>query len=155
MLVHDLEYAKRRSASGPLTRLTARVRAVACDRALAAGADPGGSPQLAARAAHLTGRSTRARIAEGLDRILAFAQGPPRRFSAVSGRGPIPANAARLRELASLLRCDTVVYAQGVAMLRLLVTDGCGPAYRGTVVGLAHELDKAHSAATAGLDPSH
>lgn len=169
MLVHDLEYAGSRSltgrferllgtqasAPGALARLTARLRAGACDRALAAGVDPGSSPRLAARAAYLTAPRTRSQIAAGLERMVAFAQGPPRRWWAVSSHSPVLANADRLRELAALLRGETVAYAQGVAMLNQLLTDGSGPAYRGTVAAFADELARAHAAATAGLDHSH
>ena len=55
--------AERAFAPSRLARLMARVRSRGLDRKLIAGADPGASPVLAARAGQLTQRSTRARLA--------------------------------------------------------------------------------------------
>ena len=148
--MHFERLSDRTLHHGPLTRLRARARAPALDRALIAGVDPSDSPQLAARAAQLTSRSTRAQIAEGLERLLTLAQGPPRRFSPVSSGGPALANAARLHELAALLRRDTPIYARAIAILNELLTDGSGPAYHGTVAQLAGELHEARLAAAGG-----
>ncbi len=131
---------------GRLARLTARVRAHSLDRELIAGADPAGSPQLAARAAQLTSARTRAQIAAGLERLVEVAQGPQRRWSAVSPHGPALANAATLRELAALLREDAPLYARGVAILDRLLSDGSGPAYRGSLEQLAGALGEARAA---------
>jgi len=150
-LASALEHAGARSlAAGSLARLRARVRARSLDRALIAGADPSVSPQLAARAAQLTSRRMREQIADGLERMVAVTQGPPRRWSAASTRGPALANTARLCELSALLRQGTPVYAHGVAILNQLLSDGGGPAYRGTGVELARELQSARSAAIGG-----
>ncbi len=147
----DLEQAAARTlAAGSLARLRARVRARSLDRALIAGADPSVSPQLAARAAQLTSRRMREQIADGLERMVAVTQGPPRRWSAASTHGPALANVPRLRELSALLRQGTPVYAHGVAILNQLLSDGGGPAYRGTGVELARELQSARSAAIGG-----
>jgi hypothetical protein len=131
---------------GPLARLTARVHSQSLDRALIAGADPSGSPQLAARTAQLTSPRTRALISGGLERLLRGAQGPQRRWSAISRRGQLLANASRLHELAGVLASDVPVYARGIALLNELLTDGNGPAYHGTVESLARRLDEARMA---------
>jgi hypothetical protein len=130
----------------PLARVTARMRAQSLDRALIAGGDPSGSPQLAARAAQLTSPHTRAAIAGGLERLVRAAQGPQRRWWAVSRRGPLLANASRMHELASLLVSDVPLYARGIAMLNQLLTNGTEAAYHGTDAHLARRLDEARMA---------
>lgn len=130
----------------PLTRVTARMRSQSLDRALIAGADPSSSALLAARAAQLTSARTRALIAEGLERLLRAAQGPQRRWRAVSRRGQLLANASRLHELAALLAGGAPLYARGIAMLNQLLTDGTGPAYLGEGEHLACWLDEARAA---------
>jgi hypothetical protein len=124
-------------------RLLAGLRGQKLDHLLAAGADPGGSEQLAARARRLTSRATRGKTAAGLERMMRE-QSSRRR---VLPRGAaIRANAPRLQELAALLRGSTPLYAQGIAMLRALLTDGTGPAYtdsRGDV--LARGLERARA----------
>jgi hypothetical protein len=127
-------------------RLAARLHAGSLDRALIAGADPAESHALAARAAVLTSPRTRAHIAEGLERALAAAQGPQRRWWAVSPHSPLAANAGELKGLAELLRADVPVYASGVAMLGQLLADGAGPAYRGQPQALARRLREARAA---------
>lgn len=131
---------------GPLARMAARVHSQSLDRALIAGADPSGSPQLAARAAQLTSPRTRSLIAEGLERLLRAAQGPQKRWWAASRRGQLLANASRLHELASVLDGDAPLYARGIAMLNQLLTDGTGPAYLGDSQSLARRLDEARAA---------
>jgi hypothetical protein len=131
---------------GPLARVAARMRSQSLDRALIAGADPSSSALLAARAAQLTSARSRALIAEGLERLLRAAQGPQRRWWAVSRRGHMLANASRLHELASLLASGTPLYARGIAMLNQLLTDGTGPAYLGEGERLTRWLDEARVA---------
>jgi hypothetical protein len=131
---------------GRLARMAARVHSHSLDRALIAGADPSGSPQLAARAAQLTSPRTRALIAEGLQRLVRAAQGPQKRWRAASRRGQLLANASRLHELASALASGAPLYARGIAMLNQLLTDGTGPAYLGDGESLARRLDEARTA---------
>lgn len=131
---------------GWLARLAAHIHSQSLDRALIAGADPAGSPQLAARAAQLTTSRTRALIAEGLERLVVAAQGPQKRWRAVSRHGHLLANAAELHELAALLRGGAPLYARGIAILNQLLTDGTGPAYLGAGESLAYLLDEARTA---------
>jgi hypothetical protein len=110
-------------------RLAARLLARRLDRALIAGADPVSSPRLAARAALLTSPSTRGELADGLDRLVASAQLPPQRRRALPRHSSVLANSALLRELATMLRDTCPLYADGVAMVHSLLTDGTGPVY--------------------------
>lgn len=133
--------------AGVLVRLAARLRSRTLDRALIAGADPAATPQLAARAAKLTAKSTRAGTADGLERLARTPSEPHTRPRVLPFRNAIQANASDLYALAALLRGPRPVYAQGVAMLRRLVTDGTGPAYTDRDGGtLAHRLDDARVA---------
>jgi hypothetical protein len=121
--------AARAFAPSPLARVFARLRGRALDRALIDGADPAAGPQLAAHAARLTARSTRARVARTLERLSGTASEPPRLWGVLPSRRAIAANADELRALAVLLRGTSPLYAQGIAMLRILVSDGTGPVY--------------------------
>ncbi|MGA2455707.1 MAG: hypothetical protein ABSG93_19565 [Solirubrobacteraceae bacterium] len=163
MLSQGLEYADGENFSighghlgarafrkGPLAQLAAHLRARSLDQALIAGADPGGSASLTARAAQLTAWRTRVQIADGLERVVRAALEPPRRWSAVSAAGPALANAAELIELAALLRRDTPLYARGIAILNQLLADGGGPVYRGAAESLACALRDARAAALDG-----
>jgi hypothetical protein len=142
MLVRKVRAATAESASGVdrrraaqafdpglVARLAALVRSSALDRALVDGADPAASPQLAARTARLAARSTRARIADALERLARTEREAPARWRVLPSRSAVRANAPELYALAALLRGPAPVYARGVAMLRMLVTDGTGPAY--------------------------
>jgi len=130
-------------------RVAARVLAGRLDRALIDGADPSTSPLLAARAAMLTSRSTRSELADGLDVLLASAQRPPSRARALPRHASVLANAALLRELAAVLRGPAPLYAQGIARVRRLLTDGTGPMYAGRDgTALERELRGARAAVT-------
>ena len=144
-------HARRTRSPGPgaLARIAARVRPGSLDRALIAGADASGSAALAARAATLTSRRSKAHIAEGLERALRDARRPQRRWSAVAPSSPLPANATGVRELAALLRDDAPLHARGIALLNQLLTDGSGPAYRGQPQDAARLLDDARAAMLA------
>ncbi len=128
---------------GVLARVGARVRPGALDRALIAGADPGATGMLAARATVLTSRRARSQLAEGLARALLAAHGPQRRWSALSRSSPALANATEIRALAELLRSDRPLYARGLAILSELLSDGCGAFYRGEPGELARMLGDA------------
>lgn len=143
--------AQRTLDPGLLSRLIARVLPGSLDRALIAGSDPAGSPQLAARAAALTESRSRAEIGDGLERLLESAQGTRRRGVALRRGGHVVANASALRELAALLRGTAPLYAPGIAIANQLLTDGTGPAYVGGGDALARRLLEAR-AAMHGLD---
>ena len=144
--LYERRAAGRALAPGWVARLGARVRSGSLNRALIAGADPAGSPLLAARAAWLTSPRTRVSIAEGLESLLAAAQGPPMRRRMLPRRDPLLAHAGELRELAGLLRAETLLYARGIAILDQLVSDGTGPAYFGGEDDLERHLHDARTA---------
>jgi hypothetical protein len=110
------------------TRLAARLRAHSLDRELADGADPADCPRLAARAAQLTCRDARVRLADTVERFVLAAELTSRRRVSPA-RGGVRANRAQLLELAARLRDDAPVYARGMAELKLMLRDGTGPAY--------------------------
>jgi hypothetical protein len=129
------------------TRLIARIRGRALDRALIDGVDPTTSPQLAARSARLTKRSTRSGLADSLERLTGAQSERTRLWGIRPSRDAIRANMRELDTLAALLRGPFPVYAQGVAIVRTLVVDGTGPVYTDRDGGvLAAELRGAHRA---------
>jgi hypothetical protein len=142
---HDL-VAARTLEPGRVARLLARVRAGSLDDALIAGADPADSRQLAARAFELTSRRFRTSLADGLERLLQAAQGPPSPRRVLPRRSTALANACELRELAALLRGASPLYARGVAVLDRLLIDGSGPAYVGDAEALARRLRESRAA---------
>jgi hypothetical protein len=132
-----------------LSRLLARVNRLELDRALVDGADPAGSPVLAARAAQLAGRSNRERLAVALERVALTVDELPGRVRTLPLRGAVRANRAELLELATILRDGGVLYAGGIAAAELVLIDGTGPAYtdrRGE--GLARRLQITRQALT-------
>jgi hypothetical protein len=128
------------------TRVGARVRSHALDRALIAGADPSESPLLAARARALTSRATRVLMARGIERLLERAQEPPRLTRVSPHRVSVAMHAEQLRAVAALLRERSPVYARGMAIVGDLLSDGAGPAYSGEPEALGERLREAHAA---------
>lgn len=112
-----------------LTRLLARLRGNALDRALSNGADPAASPQLAARAAQLAARPAREQLATSIERLVELACAPPRRRPVDLNQAAIRGNAEAMREIAAQLHGPAPVYARGVATLQQLLTDGTGPVF--------------------------
>jgi hypothetical protein len=114
-------------------RLAARWRAGSLERELARGAAPETAAALALRAQWLIGPAVRATLARRLLRLVGDARRghvwpgtkvrPPRRA--------IVAAAQDLDLLAGRLLAPGPVSARGVAQVRLLLTDGCGPLYFG------------------------
>lgn len=128
------------------SRIMARLRSRALDRALIAGADPSDSTQLAARACKLTSRSNRTTLAIGVERLLQAAHERPRRALVSPARASIQTQSDQLAELAELLRGKAPLYAGGLATLGELLTDGTGPVYRGRPEALGQRLEQARSA---------
>jgi hypothetical protein len=124
-----LKHATRLLGPSAAVRAAARLGRGTLDRALTDGADPAASPLIAARTAQLGSGSTRARIADGLERLALSADNPRGRARILPSRAAILANRSELLELAAMLRRDRPLYARGIAMLNLILTDGTGPAY--------------------------
>lgn len=110
-------------------RAAAHIRGPRLDRALIRGADPAASRLLAARAGQLSSASMRERIADGLERLALSADHPRSRARVLPSRAAMLANRSEILEIAGLLRRDRPLYARGLAMLKLILTDGAGPAY--------------------------
>ena len=134
-IVHDsfggsrLQHATQLLGPSVAVRIAARLRRDRLDRALADGADPSASPLIAARAAQLGARSMRSWLADGLDRLALAAERPRSRARILPSRTAIVGNRPDLLDLASILRGDGPLYARGIAMLMVILTDGASPAY--------------------------
>jgi hypothetical protein len=102
------------------------------DLALAAGADPAGSPQLERRAAHLLSHLSRARVVGALRQGRRSADTPidPGDLGLPVDREEVRMAEDRLIELEELLISPAPVYCRGVAMASLIVSEGTGPLYR-------------------------
>jgi hypothetical protein len=111
-------------------RLRARFRARALDRELAGEVREHLSPALALRARILLQPPTRRALCDQLRRIVREAHEPAqltrrvpiRRREVVEAEGD-------LRLLASRLDSPSPVAVRGLAKVRILLTDGCGPLY--------------------------
>jgi hypothetical protein len=133
-------------------RLVARVRAARLDDELARGVAPEASVALLLRAQTLIAPSTRAALATQIQRILRDALSsyvwvisrvtPPRR-AVLDAADELEALAHRLVE-------PGPVSADGVARVRLLLTDGCGPLY---AHGASQRLRTVVASARDSLEP--
>jgi hypothetical protein len=137
--------------AGLRDRLVARFRAGRLDQELARGVAPDTSAPLVLRAQRLIAPSTRAALAGEIQRILREATSgyvwvisrvAPRRREVLDAAEELDALARRLVEAAP-------VSAGGVARVRLLLTDGCGPLY---FPGAGDRLRTLVSAALEGLE---
>jgi hypothetical protein len=124
-----LRHATRLLGPSAAVRVAARLRWGMLDRALTEGADPAASPLIAARTTQLGSRYIRGRIADGLERLALSVDNPRGRFRILPSRAAVLGNRSELLELAGTLRNDGPLYARGVAMLNVVLTDGTGPAY--------------------------
>jgi len=127
-------------------RLIARLRHSKLDRALSCGADPAASPLIAARATQLSRPRIRNQIAGGLERLARGPDQPGARARILPSDAAARANRPELLELARLLRGDRPLYARGIAMLEVALTDGAGPVYtdtHGEVLGRQLRLARA------------
>ena len=132
--------------------LIAWWRAGLLDRRLAAGASPRGGPVLALRAQTLTARRSRERVADGLARAIHDARAGTPGFSAAvrPHREELLAASIVIGTLERRLRAAEPVSARGVALLRVLLSDGASSLYRPCARGaLGSEL----RAAAAALEP--
>jgi hypothetical protein len=122
----------------PRRRATLRVRlrtawkAPELDDALANGADPLASPELALKASQLVKPGKRAELAQALDLVVRqVASGGP---SPLPGptllrRQPVARNLSQLRALARRLRADSLHCLPGLAMADRLIRYGDSPLY--------------------------
>jgi hypothetical protein len=138
-------------------RLRVRWQRRELDAALAGGANPVTTEELALRADQLSEPATRARIAAGIENLFRLAtDGPgPGATTAmvVASFDPhrVAANRARLAALAERLRGPEPHDVRGLAMASVLLEDGDGPLYARTTVD---ELEPAVSRTMAALGPA-
>jgi hypothetical protein len=116
----------------PVARVTARLRASQLDRQLAVGVPAPAGSALAVHQARLTSVAEREAIARALRLTVRDARtgGTPR-----SSRIPVdPSNIAAAEDLIDAitlrLHSPRPVSARGMARLRVVMSDGCGPLYR-------------------------
>jgi hypothetical protein len=134
----------------------ARWRGITLDRQLAEGIAPETDPLLAARAAQLTSRRSRHRVAAGLSGAFQTAGDPRPRFTAA-----LPAQAAELLDahvvvtaLIRRLEDPGPVGVRGVAMLLTLLTDVASPLYQYGEPGLLGSRLRAAAAALESTNRS-
>jgi hypothetical protein len=125
-----------RSAGGRVDRVHVRLFALRhrgeLDRQLGAGVNPQTSAALALRAARITGRRSRTRLANGLAGALSSAQhATPGLTAAVRPQAPeLIAASNVLASLDRRLRDPEPLNPQGVALLRELLTDAASTLYQ-------------------------
>jgi hypothetical protein len=134
------------------TEVIARWHGAELDRRLAGGEGPWAGDALAVRARQLTTPRSRRQLARGLVGVLRSARGGAPAWTAAT-RPYLPDVADTTAVIAALsrrLRAPEPVSAQGVAMVRVLLTDGNGLLYQ---PGRPGELGGRLRAAAAALEP--
>jgi hypothetical protein len=112
-------------------RFRVALRRQRLTEALAAGADPGDSAELAMLAERLLRRRTRLDLAAGISRLLRRYAEPPRPARPVVpvDRRAVAAVRDELAALADLLRDPAPIPVQTIALAAALLQDGAGPLY--------------------------
>jgi hypothetical protein len=134
-------------------QILSRALGAGLDGQLAAGRSPESARLLAVRAADIVRLPRREALARYWERALRVARDP---YRAPAGASPLcrdrVLNAeAGIGELARLLRVSLPVRARGVAMARVLLTNGGGPLYSSRA---SASLDDSLRAAIMWLDPT-
>jgi hypothetical protein len=124
-----LKHSARLLEPSITVRAATRLRRDKLDRALIAGTGPTASRLIAARRAQLGRRSTRARLANGLERLARSAGAPRRRSRILPSRAAVARIRPDLLELAGTPRSDVPLYARGLPLLNVILTDGTGVTY--------------------------
>lgn len=122
------------------------VRRRALERRLIAGEDPAADPLLARRAAQLAGRRMRDASAETLERLLRETRriGGRRLSSAIpASRHEVLLAEPFLIRMIARLRDDHPIWPSGIARIRDMIADGCGPLYTGEPAGAVREWAQA------------
>ena len=132
-------------------RLHTAVHGGELTRALAEGADPRTTDELALRARQLTGERNRRMLARSLRGVIAEAHQPPiiRARAIIDRRAALDAEAA-IMEMIERLGSPTPVQPQGMALLvRILTNADNSPLYNSSELGT---LRRTIRSATAALD---
>jgi hypothetical protein len=154
ILIDGLDQCVTTKAATPWEWFVSHVRAAGLDRDLAAGASPDACALLALRAQVLVQPSMRRLLARRVRQVLAEATGEDAlRF--LDPRIPIQRNrvvdaADALQALIECLLLPGPLPARGVAMARLVLTDGAGPLYNPSA---ADDLRARVLAAVEQLEP--
>jgi hypothetical protein len=123
---------RRAGSRGLLVRAKAVVARRELDRELAAGAHPGGRPELARRADVLISRRVRQRLAGALEDVVAeAAAAPPRERGAAAPiqRAEVLAAERDLLRLVAALRAEPAAPVRAIAAVAVLLSDGTGPVF--------------------------
>jgi hypothetical protein len=148
-------YCSRLGAQLDRPPLALRVRVFASrrslDDALADGASPLWSPELALRARQLVSHGSRQQFATSLERLVTEAQRSvsPRAVAVPLPRREISEAQTSLLSIATRLRDERPVYARGMALVSRLLSDGSGPLYNSNAGG---SMGHAVGAIAAALD---
>jgi hypothetical protein len=126
-------------------RVVARLKGWSLDAELAAGAPVDTDARRAARARFLVEPRRRAALAGYWENLIAAPQSRPVR------RDRIVAARPELEQMVALLRSPRPVPARGVALARVLLTDGTGPVHNGANRA---DLGRAIEDAVVHLDPA-
>jgi uncharacterized protein with von Willebrand factor type A (vWA) domain len=135
--------------SSPIQPFRVWLRRGALDSRLAAGADPGASPELARRARQLTSRRTRTGLAASIRHLLDAAEARPRGFTSAVPiqRHEILSERQLLLQLAAALESPDELEARGLALVDRLLISGDSPVYVDRGDGALHgALVHAHAA---------
>jgi hypothetical protein len=144
-------HARVRGRPRLAVRARTRLKRKRLDEDLARGAAPGGSAELALRAAQLRSTSERSRLANALVEAVGNARGPNLGAYRMKNRrrdDAIRECADELLALAVRLRDDRTIAVRGAAMTARLVDDKASPLHRAD----AEDLRQAIHAARAALD---
>jgi hypothetical protein len=145
LLLTDGDVVIERRA-GLRDRLEAWLRAGSLDRELASGVAPETCGALSLRARALIGPGARSRLARQLRRVVDDARGGHAWMTRIAVRPEVLVAADELNGLADRLAAPGPVDVRGVAQVRLLLSDGCGPLYfRGATEELRARVARALS----------
>jgi hypothetical protein len=139
-------------------RVGAALRRADLTRALAAGADPGASDELALRARQLTSERNRRTLARTLRRTLAEAQRPPmtRGRAVIIDRAAVLHAKDSIAEMIERLESANPVRAQGVALLEQILTNADrSPLYNRSESGALRRVIRVATAALDAAGDSH
>lgn len=113
------------------THLLTHFRAWRLDQELAAGISPDSSAPHSLRAQTLIGQTSCAELSLGIRRVIDQAKRPvsPSSFRIPICRRKVLQAESTLEKVADRLASGDPVDARGIAQIRLLLKDGCGPLY--------------------------
>jgi hypothetical protein len=145
---------RRAGRPGLALRLRVRWSSAALDSALADGADPDASDELALRARQLAEPKARERVAKAIERVIELSELVGRASPAQLAylrvpfrRQQVEAARPRLVQLVERLRAEEALSVRGLAMASQLVDDGRGPLYvHDTPDALEHAVEATLSA---------